>query len=226
MKICIFADIHGNGPAFKSAYEMITKEDADLNIFLGDICGYYFDQQQIYEMLSSLPNLIAIKGNHDQMFLELLWGDDTSRKDYRIKYGNSIERLIADGSSDLREWLLKLPESYYSPKLGLGCYHASPWGSMEGYVYPDSSLKKFLDYEPTIFILGHTHYPMVRTISDKLIVNPGSLGQPRNSALPTYAIIDFPSKKVTFREVSYDNAELIKQIDKFGSNKEYLKNFL
>lgn len=48
MKICVFSDIHGNGPAFRVAYEMIMSEKADINIFLGDLCGYYFDQKEIF----------------------------------------------------------------------------------------------------------------------------------------------------------------------------------
>ena len=67
---------------------------------------------------------------------------------------------------------------------------------------------------------------MIRTIDDKLIVNPGSLGQPRNSGLPTYAIIDCSLKKAIFREISYDKADLIRQIDKLDGNNEYLKKIL
>ena len=47
MRICVFADIHGNGPAFRIAYDMILSEKAAINIFLGDLCGYYFDQKEI-----------------------------------------------------------------------------------------------------------------------------------------------------------------------------------
>lgn len=32
MNICIFSDIHGNGPAFNAAYKMIVAENADMNI--------------------------------------------------------------------------------------------------------------------------------------------------------------------------------------------------
>ena len=47
MKICLFSDIHGNGPAFEAAYTKLMGEQADLNIFLGDLCGYYFDELEI-----------------------------------------------------------------------------------------------------------------------------------------------------------------------------------
>ena len=97
---------------------------------------------------------------------------------------------------------------------------------MEGYVYEDSSLNNFLDYSSSLFILGHTHYPMTRTINDKLIVNPGSLGQPRHGGWPTYALIEYPSKKVVFREVPYDKSALLLQIGEFDDNNRYLKEVI
>jgi predicted phosphodiesterase len=40
-KICIFSDIHGNGPAFAAGYPLIVEEQADLYVYLGDLCGYW-----------------------------------------------------------------------------------------------------------------------------------------------------------------------------------------
>lgn len=226
MIICLFSDIHGNGPAFRVAYDMIVSEKADINIFLGDLCGYYFDQQQIYEMILSLPRLIALQGNHDQIFLRVIQGDENLRRDYLRQYGSSLEHLLKDDNPKLRLWLSALPELYSFPTLGLTCYHGSPWNPLDGYVYPDSPLDIFFDYPSSLFFLGHTHYPMVRSIDDKLIVNPGSLGQPRNGGWPTYAVISYPSKKVIFREVPYDKSELIAHIDKLDINNQYLKKIL
>ena len=226
MKICVFSDIHGNGPAFRVAYEMIMSEKADINIFLGDLCGYYFDQKEIFFMLQTITNLIALKGNHDLIFLRIMNNDEKLRQTYLKKYGNSMENLLGQDTRKLIQWFSDITEMYLCTNLGLAGYHGSPWDPLEGYVYPDTSLKKFLDYPFSVFILGHTHYPMVRTIDDKLVVNPGSLGQPRNGGWPTYAIIDFPDRDVKFREVFYDKNELIRQIDKLGRNSHYLKEGL
>jgi predicted phosphodiesterase len=68
MRICLFSDIHGNGPAVRAAHPMIMSEKADVHVFLGDLCGYYFDQNEIFILLQSIPNLVALKGNHDQFF--------------------------------------------------------------------------------------------------------------------------------------------------------------
>lgn len=226
MKVCVFSDIHGNKHAFRVAYNMIIDECADLNIFLGDLCGYYFDQYDILDMLQTIPNLIAIKGNHDAIFLKIVNGDEGLRKDYLIKYGSSMENLLKGNNCDLIQWLNSLPESYISSDLDLSCYHGSPWDTMECYVYPDSSLDKFLDYQCSLFVLGHTHYRMYRKTGEKIIINPGSLGQPRDGGWPTYTVMDYTLKKNIIREVPYDKSELLKKIDAIGDDNPYLKRFL
>ncbi len=227
MKICVFADIHGNGPAFRVAYDMIISEKADLNVFLVDICGYYFDQKEIFFMLKTVPNLIAIKGNHDLIFLRIIINkDEELRQTYLKKYGNSVENLLGQDTGELNQWLSGLSESYIHSNSGFAFYHGSPLDYLDGYMYPDSPLEKFLDYPSSLFVLGHTHYPMVRTIDDKLIVNPGSLGQPRHGGWPTYATVEHPSRKVVLKDVQYDRSAVAKQVEERDVDNNYLKEIL
>lgn len=223
MKICIFSDIHGNGPAFKAAYQMIVSEKADLNIFLGDICGYYYDQIEIFSILQTIPNLIAIKGNHDIMFLNITKGNKDLRREYLKKYGLSMENLLSENSQELLQWLSTLNDTFSFPEMKMACFHGSPWNPAEGYVYPDTPVEDIYNYDYRIFLLGHTHYPMVRHLREVLIVNPGSLGQPRNGGLSTYAILEISSKKTVIKEVPYDKTELLKHIDAHVDKNPYLK---
>lgn len=226
MRICVFSDIHGNSHAFRVAYKMIISESADLNIFLGDLCGYYFDQHDILDMLQTIPGLIALKGNHDSIFLKIVEGDEGLRRGYLETYGGSMENLLSKNNYDFIEWLSSLPESYLSSDLDMACYHGSPWDAMECYIYPDSPLDKFLDYNISTFVLGHTHYRMYRKIGKKSIINPGSLGQPRDGVWPTYMVIDHPVNKISVREVPYDKSGLLKQINEIGGGSPYLKRTL
>lgn len=226
MKICIFSDIHGNGPAFNIAYKMIISESADLNIFLGDLCGYYYDQIAIMDLICQIPNLIALKGNHDDIFLRILAGDEKLRMMYRGKYGYSIERLLSGNFTELAKWLAQLPDSRLLSSLDIVCYHASPWDVLEGYVYPDSNFDEFLKYQQSIFFLGHTHYSMISKAGQKIIINPGSLGQPRNNKWPEFAVFEHSSQNIRFMKVVYDKIGLFKQIDKIGDKNPYLKEVL
>ena len=138
----------------------------------------------------------------------------------------SIEALLNSDAKRMKEWLFSLP-SFIDNGLGkISCYHGSPQNFLEDYVYPDSPLEMFLKHQSSTFLLGHTHYPMARRIKDKLVVNPGSLGQPRNDRWPTYAVVDCVSETATFRQVFYDKEELIARIDQMGDVNPYLKRVL
>lgn len=226
MRICVFSDIHGNSHSFRVAYKKIIDESADLNIFLGDLCGYYYDQHDILDLLQTISGLVAIKGNHDSMYLKIVEGDEILRKNYLNKYGLSMENLLRQDNNNMIQWLSSLPESYLSSELGLACYHGSPWGALECYVYPDAPLDKFLEYNVSTFVLGHTHCRMYKEIGKKIVINPGSLGQPRDGLCPSYMVIDHPLNKISVREVPYDKSGLIKQIDEIGESNPYLKRTL
>ncbi|MEN6374680.1 MAG: metallophosphoesterase family protein [Smithella sp.] len=226
MKICAFADIHGNGSAFDAALGGILSEQADINVFLGDLCGYYYDQLEIYYRLLAIPNLIAIRGNHDSLFIDIYNGNEGTRQNYLSRYGKSMEKLLQSDCHELVSWLSTLPDSITWQSSGVCCCHGSPWAPMDGYVYPDTPMEPFATLNSSVFILGNTHYPMSRRIGEKMIINPGSLGQPRHGGWPSYAVIDLPSGKVVFREVRYDMARLHCQIEEAKETKLYLKEVL
>jgi putative phosphoesterase len=226
MKICVFSDIHGNGPAFQSALSRIISEKADFNMFLGDLCGYYYDQVKIFPHLQEIPNLIAIKGNHDSLFLDIYHGNNSARRNYIEQYGKSMEQLLQSECHELAAWLSNLPNSLIWKNEGLQICHGSPWSAGDEYIYPDTTLDRFEREGASIFFLGHTHYPMHRKVGNKIIINPGSLGQPRHGGWPSYALVELPSGNVEFREVRYDMAPLFCQIEEVMENNPYLKEVL
>jgi len=138
------------------------------------------------------------------MALTIRAGDEVLRKEYLKKYGDSLERLLGEQGNTVLTWLDNCRDSFVDPAHRFVCFHGSPWDLLEGYVYPDTLLDRFLEEKADIFFLGHTHYPMVRKIGDKLIINPGSLGQPRQGGWPTYAVVELPARTVHMREVRYD----------------------
>jgi predicted phosphodiesterase len=105
MRICVFSDIHGNGPAFWPAYEMMLEEKADLYFCLGDLCGYYFDQIEIFRALSRIPNLVCVKGNHGDIFLRIRKGNSELAQTNKEGYGSSMEYLARNETVDFVQWL-------------------------------------------------------------------------------------------------------------------------
>lgn len=226
MKICVFSDIHGNGPAFDVALEGILSEQADINVFLGDLCGYYYDQMEILPRLRAIPNLVSLRGNHDTFFIDIYNGDENVRQNYRSRYGNSMEKLLQSDCHELAAWLSNLPDFIKWDNYSIYLCHGSPWAPSAGYVYPDTPLDQFEAFASSVFILGNTHYPMHRIVGEKIIINPGSLGQPRHGGWPSYAVIDLPSGSVAFREVRCDMSPLYCQIKEAMETKLYLKEVL
>jgi len=227
MRICVLADIHGNLASLRAAIDGIAAERADVNLFLGDLCGYYYDQAASLEMLRSLPNLAAVMGNHDEMFLRISGGDKELRQSYRRQYGLSMEHLLeSDAAEPVAAWLKSLPLSWSLAEVGAAAFHGSPWEPLDGYVYPDSPLERFAKCQAEIILLGHTHHPMVRSLGDKLVVNPGSLGQPRQGGWPTYAVVDLQTREVSLRPVRYDVSLLRDRIREVGDGNLYLQTVL
>jgi len=226
MKLCVFSDIHGNGPAFDAAFEKILSEKADINFFLGDFCGYFFNQKQIFEKLRSIPNLIGLRGNHDQLLLSIAAGEKDLLSEYTKKYGRSMELLLDQDIKEIIEWLRSAPEFYLNKELNCYACHGSPENHLEGYIYPDTDIALFERYPQTLFLIGHTHYPMVRKLGEKMIVNPGSIGQPRHGGDATYAVIDMDGFDVEFKEIVYDKTKLADEIKRLDGHNTYLKNII
>lgn len=226
MKICVFSDIHGNGAAFFAAYPKIISEGADIYLFLGDLCGYYYSQLTIHPYLAEIPNLVAICGNHEQMFLKMRGGDEDLRFSYLTNFGHSMEGLLENGDTSFCDWIAEWPLTYRNENESFACFHGSPKNYTEGYLYPDSKFEELGgDLEKFVF-LGHTHYCMDRKIGQTRFINPGSLGQPRDGAWPTYAVVDTTSGTVCFKKVLYDKKELLREIETMGDGDKYLKGIL
>ena len=87
--------------------------------------------------------------------------------------------------------------------------HGSPRNPISEYIFPstpDSTLKSFLESENVdILIMGHTHIPFIKKFEDKLIFNPGSVGQPRDgNNFASFAFLDVPAKEAVIYRVKYD----------------------
>jgi putative phosphoesterase len=81
--------------------------------------------------------------------------------------------------------------------------HGSPWEPYDEYIMPTSGLIERMPELGSDFVfLGHTHVPMVRPVNGTLVVNPGSVGDPRGPStggMATYAIVDTERREAEIR---------------------------
>jgi putative phosphoesterase len=89
--------------------------------------------------------------------------------------------------------------------------HGAP-DDPDKYVYYDS-MGEFMSVDEDVLIFGHTHYPVYASIEGCILLNPGSVGQPRDDDLrPAYSIYDTETRNVAMCRCSYPIQETIEAI--------------
>jgi putative phosphoesterase len=227
MKYAVFSDIHGNACALRHMLNAAELENIDGYICCGDIAGYYYDIEETVKLLKGLNNLYFVKGNHDIIY-QTIAENPTIKEQYAVRYGNSY---LNDVSPIAIDFLQSQPTNINMTIQGhhIGVFHGAPDNPTEGRIYPDCSQFDETLRQYDICFLGHTHYRMVKRVNNTLLVNPGSIGQPRDGAGFSYCIFDFSDLTCKFNTVNFDKEELrdrIKLTETIEKNRNYLLNVL
>ena len=231
MKVAFISDIHGNYDALKEVFKQIKKLNIEKIYCLGDIVNYYYDSDKCIDLL--IKNKIqCIKGNHEKIFLKIL-KNKKLKNFYAKRYGNSIYINFKKLKKKHIDFIKSLPNKI-NLKIGKKkavIVHGAPW-KIDFYFYKNTKKEwtsKIKKYNKEIFILGHTHYPMnLKLQNKKTVLNPGSVGQPRNAVNKAcWLIIDDRDMRIQFMETKYSLKNLIKSIKKNDkNNKSLLQYFL
>jgi len=230
MKICILSDIHGNYDALKKCLVEAKKNDAEIILCLGDYVGYYYEPEKCIDLLIK-EKAICIKGNHENILLDLL-KDKKKLPLFVSKYGNGINLALKKLKKKHVNFIKKLDDNkeIVIDNLRFLLSHGSPWDA-NLYIYPNkfnNYINKFNKYNYDFFLLGHTHIQMKKRIKNNIVLNPGSVGQPRDGDnLAKWAIIDTKTRKIFFKKTKFNSSSLIKKIKKYDpENKKLIKYYL
>ena len=218
MRILIISDIHANYTAFETVLQH-SDGDWDFVWCLGDVVGYGPDPNECVERLKTLPQL-CLAGNHDWAALNRL-DVRTFNPDARHAVKWTQETLTAQNT----KFLESLPVTFV-----IGDYtlvHASPREPIWEYILePLVAALNFPYFETPYCFVGHTHQPVIYTQVDeggdtqsalprysqphflngkRQIINPGSIGQPRDqNPDAAYGILDMTSGVFEHRRIPYD----------------------
>jgi predicted phosphodiesterase len=199
MILAVISDIHGNLPALEAVLADMGSVDA--LVCCGDLVGYYPDVAEVVERLRGL-GVLAVRGNHELMATGALPVPPERAGYYRIDWTRSAL------SPEQLAWIGALPPALelHRDGLAIAVRHASPWDE-ETYLYPDSpALAGVALPEDRWLLLGHTHYPMQVAAGRGVVVNPGSVGQPRDwNPKAAYGVLDTSSRRWEQRRVGYDH---------------------
>lgn len=212
MKVGILGDIHGNEYALNAVLDAASTEGVDQWLNTGDMVGYYFSPGRVVEMLNQLK-CRSVRGNHEEML-----GRSRDDPDYLLsveaKYGSGLRMALEQLTSQQLDDACGLPHPLNLEIDGVRILlsHGAPW-SVDQYIYPDSGLdliERCLSDAFDLVVTGHTHYPMLKKIGNSVLVNPGSVGQPRNRKPGAHwAVLDTNDHSVGLRSTSYDCASLV-----------------
>ena len=227
MNILIISDIHGNYEALKSV--LLDAGSYDEVIVLGDLVDYGPDPDLVIDEIRSLNPLI-VKGNHDEAVskgVDCRAGPLLHDASVYTREHITLSKLGKEDINWLRNLQYTIIKDLGNAKLFIA--HASVKDPLYKYIYPwlsEEVLKDYLNAEGINYVvIGHTHYQFLRPTTFGIkVINPGSVGQPRDGDWrAAYSIIS-DSGEVIFKRVKYDvNLTLYKLKELLNESLHYNK---
>jgi len=197
MRIVFISDIHANWNYLAQVIPLLEKDDKIF--FLGDSIGYYDEPDKVVTWLNSV-NAQCIKGNHEEYLLGELDYDDKYEDIYKVK--KSKEEVSAENITFIETWPNKLEFEIAGKRFLM--VHGEEDNS-EKYMYNSSDLDSNILKKYDYYVYGHTHIPLIHYYYGCCVINPGSIGQPRDyTAEPSFAVVDLETFEVTIKKISVD----------------------
>jgi predicted phosphodiesterase len=230
MRVLLISDIHANYTALEAVLN--DAGPVDETWCLGDLVGYGPDPNMVIERVREIPNLTCLSGNHDMSVM--------GRMPYETFNGDARRALILHEkvlTADNMDYLRTLPSSIMV-RGDATLAHGSPRDTLWEYVL--NTLTARLNFEhfntPWCFI-GHSHIQCFFVMDEesdrvtlgapnleqptnlrpRMILNPGSVGQPRDrNSRAAYALYDTEARTWQARRVEYNIAEVQQRIREIG----------
>jgi putative phosphoesterase len=195
MRVGVLSDIHGNRVALSAV--LADMPDVDRLVCAGDVVGYNPWPAECVEAVRerSVP---TVMGNHDRAVAS----GTAFRFNAMAKAG--VDHARADLDDDQLAWLADLPDERTVADGRVKLVHGHP-DDPDRYTYPEEFSARMLRGED-VLVTGHTHVQGHRVFEDGVVMNPGSVGQPRDGdPRAAYAVVDLGEDvRVDERRVEYD----------------------
>jgi len=221
MRYLVLTDIHANLEALDTCLHDAHDRRYQATLVLGDVVGYGADPNAVIERVQELQPLAIVRGNHDKVACGIEQADGF----------NVVAKAAARWTLDIlspehRQWLAGLPEGPHNVDDLVEVCHGSPFDE-DAYIFDELDAVRALKVSSRpLCLFGHTHYPVTFELSDqtfdsigpspapetqlhlragsKYLVNPGSVGQPRDGdPRAAYAIVDTDKRCVELIRLAY-----------------------
>ena len=221
--LALISDIHSNAAALDAVLSDIKRQGAERIYCLGDVVGYGPKPRECLDRARQWD--LCLMGNHDQAVLLEPGGFNTAAE--RAVFWTRSQ-LETDGEADRRaaRWQFLATLGVHRYEANLLFVHGSPRRPLHEYIFPDDpevnmqKMATIFERFPMVCFVGHTHLPGVFTEDyqfltpgelghavtlgeRKMVVNIGSVGQPRDRD-PRACYVLLKGRQVTWRRVQYD----------------------
>jgi diadenosine tetraphosphatase ApaH/serine/threonine PP2A family protein phosphatase len=229
MRVAVISDVHGNARALEAVLAALEDAGTDALWCLGDTVGYGARPNECCALVESAADL-SLAGNHDLVVAGVLGLEEFSH-DAAAAARWSREHL----DDRARAWLSGLEPQARAK--GLELYHGSPRDPVWEYVLSEHVALAALEATSSPAVLvGHSHVALALGVVDgnvvgglapagssvsfaerRWLLNPGSVGQPRDGdPRAAYIVLDLEQRVAEFHRVDYDVAGTQSEIREAG----------
>jgi putative phosphoesterase len=207
MRILVLSDIHGNRQALEA-----IREEFDVCLFLGDLVDYCLEPGPCIEWVRKNARY-AIRGNHDHGAAQRVYLQGVNG--FRYLSGVTRPHSIATLNESDRKYLAGLPTSLHFTLDGKRFFlvHGTPRDPLDEFAPADVEFwkRRLEQIEADYVCVGHTHTQFVLQVGKTTVLNPGSVGLPRDGdPRAAYAIINSDGPEL--KRVAYPVEETIATI--------------
>jgi len=205
----LISDVHGNVVALEKVLEKL--DSCDVIYSAGDVVGYYPYFNETVEKFRE-EEIKSVMGNHDYAVVNSDFsGMNPFARETAVYTKNNIEEKNL-------EWLSSLPLSIKTEYFEI--YHGIPGNdelAYTVYLFPEDPLIDFFLEKHGNIVVGHTHIQFIEKHEGNMLINPGSVGQPRDGdPRAAYAIFDTESGNVKLERTKYSIQEVYDSVLKAG----------
>lgn len=223
MLVGLISDVHSNTTALKAVLSEMERMGVEKILHAGDIIGYNPYPNETLEMFIE-HKIISILGNHDRA---IITGDYSEFNPYAAAALLWTKKVLSPGSFDYIQ-SLKSREQFKMDNINFVVIHGSP-RDVDEYIYPVNVSAHFLAVaKADVLVLGHTHVQFKKEYSLGIILNPGSVGQPRDeNPDAAFVVYDTATNVVKLKRKNYDVEKVIEDMhnahlpDKLGLRLRY-----
>ena len=213
-KLLLLADIHSNPYALNAILDKVQEEvgKPDYILAMGDYVGYSCYPNEVLEIAKQKFD-VMIMGNHD--LAAAIGNADGFNRDAKIAAEWTSQQLTDEN----RTFLSILEQQHHFHIFNtwnIFVIHGHPVDPINGYLRPDIPDEKKEEYlqmipQSRFMFTGHTHIPMIYKghgiAGETVIINPGSVGQPRDRDPRASACVLYVSEDPNYLELKWIRAE-------------------